>query len=66
MVSHYYGTETPLPYIRNLKTQPFFLVAGALEIKLLYSGGLLAIVKVHEYPHTIFPHSMVEGLVMPD
>ncbi len=32
--SGYYGIESPLPYIHNLKLGTFFLVAWVLEVKI--------------------------------
>ncbi len=34
-VSDYYSIKTPLQYIRNLITRPFFIVAGLLEVTLV-------------------------------
>ncbi len=40
--SGYYSTETPLPFIHNLKTHDvFFFVAGALEANINYNAVVL-------------------------
>ncbi len=44
--SGYYDIETPLPYIRNLKTWSF-LVAWVLEVKSIIWGSLAICAQAH-------------------